>query len=400
MARNSLTVSEEKCIVLFERNIKFVYAFVSDGINLLILKICGYVKIFQGFIADNSTEQISLIDAILNHEASFMFLAPYFTPMTSVEHFAELYFKVVTILSHDKLTTVFVLLSKFDFNIWLLSKPSFQTVVEVASYIMDAMRIIGIQPNSEGIVVLELFRAHMVSILNNNLQHFFSRYLQSLLTASSQKAISEVCWNDLLLSIEYDTDEEDPLPYVVIKDAIEYMGSFFYDHTDRVNFQLDLYYEIWENYTKIINQLLQRLFYSYIQQTVRLINECNKDQVLHELWETILSVYKPWVIPKTPGKIWTLLRSESVLSIVQSFTEVLRYVIDACTREMKYCVFMNFVWTFYFQSVVPVVCEEQSLEIFHSMLATLPWSFFCPTVNELAFILQVIELVFHCPRVS
>jgi len=178
------------------------------------------------------------------------------------------------------------------------------------------------------------------------------------------------------------------LTYNIVKDTLEYMGSFYLNNVDQLGFQLDPFYEAWEDYAKSMNKLLLRLFYSYIKHNINLMNDYNKDQMLRELWETILIPYRPWLLPRTPGKIWTLLRSESVLCMVQSLTEVLRIVINALSAEQKYCVFMNYLWCFYFESIVPVVREEQSLEIFHSMLATLPWSLFCPTVQDLSYVLQ------------
>lgn len=350
-------------------------------------------KLGKKFITDHSTEQLPLLDAILNQNSSIMFLAPHFAPINSPENFVKLYSKIVTFMNAGNETTVFVLFSKFDMGSWLASNPALLDRREMVALIMTALCKIGAQPNTEELVVLEVIRGHMITLLSSNVEEYFSKVLQELLNGSSSSSIATICWSDFVACLGYDKQQspranESSLSVGQIKETIPFIAGYFQNNVDQVNHHLDALYEVWNPYIKQVNMLLFGLLQRNIVHEMNLMNEYNKDQILHDLWETIVAVYQPLILPRTPGKIWSLLRIESVLAVIQSFIEAVRLVIDLHGTENGYCGLLNVVWTYYFVSIVPAVKEEQSLELFHSLLTILPWSLYCPAIQELSCVLQ------------
>ncbi len=64
--------------------------------------------------------------------------------------------------------------------------------------------------------------------------------------------------------------------------------------------------------------------------------------------------------------------------------------------ENKFSFGMNMIWTFYCAEVATAIKEEASLEIYHSLLATLSWRYYCPSVQDLERMLEVSALkVYH-----
>ena len=287
---------------------------------------------------------------------------------------------------------VFVLLSKFDMNCWLTTNPSTSERAGMITLIMMALNKIGADPNAEGSIVLENVRGHMLILLSSNITEYYSKVLQDLLNGSAASAIATVCWNDFICCLGLEKQEahdEYRLSIGQVIESIHFLAEYFQNIVDKSNHHLDVVYETWDPYTKSLNKLLFGLFDQLIHHTLNQTSTYNKERALRDLWDTIVSVYQPWILPRTPGMIWTLLRTESVICMIQSFTEATRLVINLCVERSGYCLILNCVWTYYFQYIVPSVKEEQSLEMFHSLLATLPWTHFYPSVHELSFVLQV-----------
>ena len=121
-------------------------------------------------MADNPSEQKSLLETILSHTSSVMFLAPHFSPMCCThQQFVELYDRVVLSIPCDIDTVVFVLLSKFEVPNWLSQKPSQMNVSNFLSRTIKAVGLIGREPNTEGVVILEIIRNHLNTLLRSDL---------------------------------------------------------------------------------------------------------------------------------------------------------------------------------------------------------------------------------------
>ena len=260
----------------------------------------------------------------------------------------------------------------------------------MATLIMKAMVQIGAHPNTEGSVILETIRGHMMILLDSDINEFFNKMLLDFLNGSANSSIATVCWGDFVSCLGYDKEELSNLLFVgQVKKSIQFLATYFVNILDDCSYQLEVLYEQWGPYINPLNQLLSGLFRQLLHHTATQITTHTKEDLLRETWEHIISVYQAWLVPRTSGNIWSLLRMDSVMCFIQSFTEIIRLVVDLFGIKGGYCVILNYVWSYYFQSIVQSVKEEQSLEMFHSFFATLPWILYCPTVQELSFVLQV-----------
>ena len=348
---------------------------------------------------DNPSEQKPLLDTILTHTSSVMFLAPHFSPMCCThEQFIELYDQVVSSILCDIDTVVFVLLSKFEVSNWLSQQqqPSQMSVANFLSRTMKAVGLIGREPNTEGLVILEIIRNHMNTLLRSDLNTQYWLVLTELLSLSFGGTVSVFCWGDFLSVLEFGEDlhpeKECRISIDRVKESLHYMASYFMNVCESLNCELEALYKTWEPYIEHLAILLKNLFSYSIAHSLYHRGERPKEVVLRDQWELIVSVFRPWIIPRLAGKVWTLLRVENVIQLVESFVGTIHMLITSSLQENEnsYCYVLNDLLTFYASEITTCVREDQSVEIFHASLSTLPWQHLCPTLQEMAFVLQVI----------
>ena len=342
-----------------------------------------------------------LLETILAHTSSVMFLAPHFSPMcTSNEEFVELYSKVVSFIPQSIDTVIFVLLSKFEISNWLNQQnPNKPLISSLLTQTMKAVGLIGREPNSEGFVILEVLRNHLNTLLRSDLDTNYWVVFTELLTLSSQANVSTLCWSDFLSVLDFKEEMNNDVTFCIsmdrIKESLYYMACYFQNVCESLNHELETLYKIWEPYVKQLVILLKNLFYHSIMYSFRHRAGRTKETVLRELWENIVSVFKPWIIPKSSGKVWTLLRVESIILLVQTFTDTIRLVIDCSSEDNElYCFILNDLLSFYGAEIARFVVEDQSIEIFHTSLSTLPWQSDCPSVQEMTYTIQVYIFIF------
>jgi len=344
-----------------------------------------------------------LLDTILNHMTSVMFLAPHFSPVKCApHHFVELYTKVISHISYNEsVTVIFVLLSKFDIANWLNQQPTKPSVAILLGSIMRAVGLLGYEPDSEGLVILEVIRNHLGTLLRSDLNGHFPTVLAELLTLSSATSVSSLCWSDFLSTYRFEDDtktvEESAISMDQIKEALYYMAGYFYNVSQSVNCELETLYKVWEPYVYSLSVLLRNLFARSITHSMRNRAGRARETVLRELWESLTSVFKSWIVPQSSGKIWTLLRVESVVTMMQVFTDMIRVIVElSCAKDGDesnnndgYCFVLNDLMSFYASEIAPRVREDQSIEIVHSHFITLPWQHYCPSLQEMTYTIQV-----------
>ena len=347
-----------------------------------------------------------LLETILTHTSSVMFLAPHFSPMQcSDEHFIALYDKTVSSISSAIDTVVFVLLSKFELANWLSRQhqpPSQRSVTNFMSQTTKAIGLIGREPNTEGMVILEVLRNHMNTLLHSDLNTHYWVVLTELLSLSNAGSVSVFCWNDFLNILDFREDlhpaEECRVSIDHVKESLHYMASFFKNACETINCELETLYKLWEPYIGSLTILLKNLFSYSITHSLYHRGERPRDAALRDQWETVVSVYRPWIIPRLAGKVWTLLRVESVVQLVESFVGVVHLLVDISLQDggesgggsNAYCFILNDLLAFYASEIGSSVREEQSIDIFHTSLSMLPWKHLCPTLQDMAFVLQVL----------
>ncbi|XP_066931851.1 ectopic P granules protein 5 homolog [Clytia hemisphaerica] len=391
--RNDLQQSARKLFYLLAElindDVKRCYPaiqFFSSGVEVL----------GKAYIADKGSEQMPLLETTLTHTSSVMFLAPHFSPMcTSNEEFVELYSKVISYIPQNIDTVIFVLLSKFEILNWLNHQtPTKPIISSLLTHTMKAIGLIGREPDSEGFVILEVLRNHLNTLLRSDLDTNYWVVFTELLTLSSQANVSTLCWSDFLSAFDFEEEINSNSTCRIsidrVKESLYYMGCYFQNVCESLNHELEALYKIWEPYTKPLVILLKNLFYHSIIHSFRHRAGRTKETVLRELWENIVSVFKPWIIPQSSGKVWTLLRVESIILLVQTFTDTIRLVVDCSSEDNEiYCFILNDLLSFYGAEIARFVIEEQSIEIFHTSLSMLPWQNYCPTVQEMTYTIQI-----------
>ena len=80
--------------------------------------------------------------------------------------------------------------------------------------------------------------------------------------------------------------------------------------------------------------------------------------------------------------------------MVQSFVESARSLAGFNTGSNPFSIGMNMVWAFYCAEIAAGLKDENSLEIYHGLFATLSWISFCPSVQDLLRMLEVLYIFF------
>lgn len=255
---------------------------------------------------------------------------------------------------------------------------------------MKALRKIGAKPSKESMMILEVMRSHMLVLLNSDINEIFNKILVEFLDSSGSCSIAVACWDDLITCLGYHNKDGtlDALYVGQVKESVQFLAHYFANVLVKNEHRLDDMYEKWEPYMDHFSQLLSGLFRQLIYHMASRRDEFKQDSLMREIWEYILSIYQPWLVPKGSGKIWSLLRIHSVTHVLKSFVETIQMAISL-TKDYGYCIFLNYVWTYYFKSIVQSVKEEQSLDVFHVHFLSLPWILYRPTVHELDCALQV-----------
>ena len=101
------------------------------------------------------------------------------------------------------------------------------------------------------------------------------------------------------------------------------------------------------------------------------------------------AVYRPWIVPHRADSTWPAAHTEDAISLIQSFTESVRMMADCSVYNNTFSIGMNMIWGFYSAEVASCIKEEATLELYHGLLATLSWGYFCPSVQDLERMLQV-----------
>lgn len=349
-------------------------------------------------MTNNPSEQKPLLETILSHTTSVMFLAPHFSPMCCThQQFVELYDRVVLSIPCKIDTVVFVLLSKFEVTNWLSKQPSQINVSNFLSRTIKAVELIGREPNTEGVVILEIIRNHLNTLLHSDLNTHYWLALTEMLSLSARGTVSVLCWSDFLSVLEFGEDlnpeKECRITIDRVKESLQYMGSYFRNVCESLDCELETLYKTWELYIEPLTILMKNLFSYAIAHSLYHRGDRPKEVAMREQWELIVSVFRPWIIPRLAGKVWTLLRVESVIEIVGTFASTIYMLVNSSfqdnNRHFAYCFVLNDVLAFYASEIASCVRENQSIEIFHTSLLTLPWQHLCPTLQEMAFVIQV-----------
>ncbi|XP_047133521.1 ectopic P granules protein 5 homolog isoform X1 [Hydra vulgaris] len=337
----------------------------------------------KNFIANNPTQQVPLLDTVLKRQELIVFLGHHFSPLLDVTNFTVLYSKLANHLDASYSTTVFVLLSKFDINAWLDCSPPDSEKLKIVMLMMIALKNLGSQPNSEATVVLEIVRKQ-ISILFCDFNSYYSKVLVELLEISSSRSISPVFWTDFVAFVQDSTAKRD-LSITQVNESVHFLISYFQNKTHEVVCNLDSLYESWSIYIESLSILLKTLVTMIIKCSFATTSN-NLERLVKDNWVICCSLYQPWLVPQSKGKIWSLLRTDLVAMMISSFTECINLL--TVPAKNGYCSVLNYLWDFYYQSIVPAVTEKQSLDLFHSVFITLPWSKMYPSLEELNQILE------------
>ena len=304
--------------------------------------------------------------------------------MADVHNFTTLYSKLVTHINADCFTTVFVLLSKFDINAWLDCSPPASERLTMVMVMMVALKNLGVQPNSEATVVFEILRKQIAILFSSGFNSYFSKVLVELLNFSSATSISAVFWSDFVGFVQTSI-AQGSLSTEQLKESVHYLISYFQNETYAVGCHLDDFYNIWSIYIESLSLLLKTLLMTVINDSFK---DCGDlERLIKNNWDICCSLYQPWLVPQSKGKIWSLLRTDLVLFMIKSFTECIQLL--TVPSKNGYCSVLNYIWNFYYHAIVPAVTEKQSLDLFHSILIMLPWYQMYPSLEELDQILQV-----------
>eukprot|EP00795_Rhopilema_esculentum_P003345 gene3345-1694_t len=350
-------------------------------------------------IADNEKEQLRLIKTIFSEEATVSFLAPHFSPHHRLRTFLNLYVSVTEYFSPETITTSFVLLSKFDIRSWLSLEPALSERIFFARTIIAAVAKFGVEPTNELEMLFCLYRSHFVFLLSHKFPRQYSEVLRLMVEASDKETLPFLCWGDFLNVIRCDNGERSLSPsyeYVELGTnevigTVDWLADIFAKISQARYHSNSKLYTAWRLYIPYVARFLKFLFTKLIvhYDSCGFPSTIAKERFLSKTWNQIFAVYRPWIVPHKADKSWPVLFVEDSILLVQSFTESCRLIADFTAFNSDYNIGLNMVWAFYCAEIASALNQENSLQIYHSLFATLPWQSFYPSLQDLERMLEL-----------
>eukprot|EP00794_Sanderia_malayensis_P020418 gene20418-22431_t len=421
-------VNEEQRMGLQSAGVELFYL-LAELINMDVKRCHPAIQFFSSctevlgkeFIANNDSEQQRLLKTILSQDASVSFLAPHFNPSVNSRNFLQLYAFISNSdsLTTETLTTTFVLLTKFDIRAWLGTQPAISERIFAVRALMTSLKKFGVEPRPDAEMVIGLYRSHMVYLLSHRFPEQYNEVLGLMAEASRDNSIIPVCWCDFLTCIGCNIEghcmpvymEYNQLHVSTVADTINWLSNFFAEVSRGVSYSTSKLYVKFRPYTKHLIQLFTFLFLKlsepYLSQDEFTLEQnkesCYAVDSTHDLtsndfitfrfmtntWNMIFAVYRPWIVPRKADHSWPSQHIEEATGFIQSFTESARIMSQCAMHENAFSFGLNMVWTFYCAEVAVGIKEENSLEVYHSLLATLPWKLFFPSVQDLERMLEL-----------
>ncbi|XP_053972222.1 ectopic P granules protein 5 homolog [Hylaeus volcanicus] len=384
-------------------------------------------KLGQLFISGEESQGPQLLNTLMLRPNLGSLLGPYFTPVAGgASKFLQMYQTVVKLSTGKNDDLCFVLLSKFDISSWLnYRRPRLSERSTFIDLVSSALCNIGFNPEEEKLVLHELFRNHLRLVLLHEFPEHYGEVLSAILKSSESQNLSLDVWRDLLGTLSGKPKNAFAFQSTKVRDDIRHYATVqrllsrqeMHDtaillcrHFMQERLQYGLYglYPKYRVYNEPLTVFLGMVGHALVVLTLQSDRGSLGDQLCEKIWPVLSEMYAPWIAPywtrnlKEPTAAWIqqLTDDRSVLlpwivtdgpyanKIVAMFVECIRFIIDTLPASSK---ILCFVWQFYVTNFAHASIKNHILNVIHGNLLSLPWDRFYPSVNDIEFMIKVID---------
>ncbi|CAK9832986.1 Ectopic P granules protein 5 homolog [Anthophora retusa] len=384
-------------------------------------------KLGQSFISGEETQGLQLLNTIIRKPNLGVLLGPHFTPVAgSASTFLQMYETVVEFSTGANVDLCFVLLSKFDVGTWLnYKRPKLTERSTFIDLVSTALCILGLNPEETKLVLHELFRNHLRLVLLHEFPEHYGEVLSVVLRSSESQNLSLDVWRDLLATLSGKSKNISSMNFSKMRDDIRYYATEqrllsrqeIYDtavllnrHFMQERLQYGLYglYPKYRIYNEPLSTFLGMVGHALVVLTLQSDRGSLGYQLCEKIWPVLSEMFSPWIAPywtrnlKEPTAAWIqqLTDDRSVLlpwiiadgpyanKIVAMFVECIRFIIDTLPTSSR---ILCFVWQFYVANFAHASVKDHILNVIHGNLLSLPWDRFYPRVNDVEFMVKVID---------
>lgn len=384
----------------------------------------------QEFICGHADCQESLVAQVLEWDGHFGgLLAPHFTPaVTPVHTYLTLYSSLSphALISPDH---TFMLLSKFDIERWLVDiRPSCSDQTQLVNTIGAALSSLLPQAASSLMVVLELYRVHLRTLLNYKFPEHYIEVLTVMLqvSATPQELCKEATigmWYDLMnilgkgvaeFSPDMDRDSlskavkdyaqnQDKLSPTMIKDTLKMLSTYFV----RQRLECGLYglYPKYQLHVLPVATFIGLISHVYI--VTEFHRNWGDDKVVQNVWTGIEGLWAGWIAPlsgrdRESGPAWLRQLTqdirlllpwapsdvESADIMVHMFASSLNFMHQLIPDDST---ILSMILEYYSSTFAMKEVRSHILVVIHNHLSALPWHHLHPSLEDTMTFTRVVE---------
>ncbi|CAH1257809.1 EPG5 [Branchiostoma lanceolatum] len=369
------------------------------------------------FIGKNPDEAGKLLQATLAAPALCGLLGPHFSPNQAGVAFINMYTDVTRVPDSHGVDLAFMLLTKFDVQMWLEScRPSLTDRSLLVDTIRRALLLCGPEPKTDMLMVFEVYQSHLQSMLRYSFPDHFGDVLKVLLQGSDSKQLSPVCWKTTLRTLGCtelgSTADSVTLASLTPEQVTETLGwlASHYMKLRTGSQQLTvngLYCEM-EGYVQHIAQLLGLLFTTLLQTEPggSVVPSHSFESEVESLWALLQSAYEPWIASLDAAKLgpssvpsgvglcmpWTEKESELAAGVMDNFTNCLQLLFTKYEGALPTHSqdVLALTWRYYASSLARSD-QPHVLKVYHDSLVTLPWEHFYPDIHAFNLMMKLLE---------
>lgn len=358
-------------------------------------------------------------------------LAPHFTPsVTSTATFLSLY---ASLGCHASVSPdhTFMLLSKFDIENWLSStQPSVKECGRLMESVGAALCALLPQPQPSLLLVLELYRVHLKSLLNHKFPQHYSEVLNILLqvSASTQEdcgGVSAGLWYDLINSLGVGVacfrpgmeqqavvqairgyvQHQTRLSQPMVEDTLKTLSGYFVKQ--RLEFGLYGLYPKYRLHIQPMSVYLSLLSHAYIVTTLHKRTGTPQEDVVQKVWRTVEGVWAGWVAPlggqerqTCPAWLrhlthdlqlllpWAPSDANAADPMVAMFAACVDYMHELLPGQSSV---LSLLLEYYSSTFALREVKSHVLVVIHTHLAALPWHHLNPSLQDTLILCKVVE---------
>ncbi|KAG1714716.1 Ectopic P granules protein 5 [Nymphon striatum] len=365
------------------------------------------------FIYDNHLHCSTLLETIMRNPQMIDVLSPLFRPSCApVDQFISMYSDISNFIQTKDMNLLFTLLTKFDFVHWLANsqtRPNERSAI--ISIIGQVIINIGIYPDEDQLIIYDIYRLHMRTLLLNRFPEHYREFLQILLKGSETQSLTESLWYDIMsfLGAEIHLDKsrclkssnfqemcrafsskQTLLTVCEMEDTMQLLASHFMK--TRVTSPDATQKGLYSHYRPYVSPI--GLFTSLIAHSIIADKSSNRhsqplQQVLEKVWKDVLSVFAPWILPITSEQStclpWIETDKNLAKFMMSRFTECVAFINEMFSVPKSS---LSLLWNLYATTYAQASGTEHIVSVCHHCFINLPWNMTFLTLEDVQLMVK------------